>query len=377
MFNTNNNHQLIPRQQTYNLDKKILSIHSEDRDIKKYPFPNNFGIICPETYTNVESIRLVDIAFPSIQDTFNNDYQNTKLAFSLIPQNPYSPLYSALASNVNNYYTLEIQSGFYNSTQLAFELENKLNEAINDYLKTVGTFPEYTKFKVYYNEVSGILYFGNTEDSFTFNCSVRINYDIKQCEQPDMFERYTQWGLPWNLGFEKKDYEATPLLVSAGDKDITVSYTSKSSSEYVWLAAGTSLPSYYIKAPLILKNSIDSAIYMEIDKYNYMDELEPYSQSTSSTFNNDYGGKVNAAFIKIPITPVQTKYFFSYLNLHLYNSGFNTPPIEKLSRLRFRFRYHDGRLVDFKDNPFEFSLEINQIRNEISAPYSIRTPARS
>ena len=33
--NLNNNHQLIAREQNYLLDRKLLSVHSEDRDIKK------------------------------------------------------------------------------------------------------------------------------------------------------------------------------------------------------------------------------------------------------------------------------------------------------------------------------------------------------
>jgi hypothetical protein len=60
--------------------------------------------------------------------------------------------------------------------------------------------------------------------------------------------------------------------------------------------------------------------------------------------------------------------------LFLNNCGFYIPVIEKIARLKFRFRYHDGRLVEFKDHPFNFSIEINQVRNEIDRPYDIRTP---
>ena len=35
-FTLNNNHQLIPNSNQYYVDKKYVSIHSEDRDILKY-----------------------------------------------------------------------------------------------------------------------------------------------------------------------------------------------------------------------------------------------------------------------------------------------------------------------------------------------------
>ena len=45
----------------------------------------------------------------------------------------------------------------------------------------------------------------------------------------------------------------------------------------------------------------ERAIYMEIEKYNSMDELTPWSKNTMGMFNNDYSGKVNSAFAKIPV----------------------------------------------------------------------------
>ena len=52
-FNTHNNHALIQRQQTYVLEKKLLSIHSEDRDYTQFPNSNNFSIDIGEAMTNV------------------------------------------------------------------------------------------------------------------------------------------------------------------------------------------------------------------------------------------------------------------------------------------------------------------------------------
>lgn len=371
MYNSlNNPHQLIPRQQTYTLNKKILTIHSEDRDISKWPFSNSFAIECPEVYTNVQTMRLVDIALPHTQDVFNNEYQNTKLGFNLYPKNPGDDYYVALGNNVNELYIVTIQEGTYTPVQLATELENKLNAVINDFLATQGSFTTYDKFKVNYDEVGNTLYFGNEEDEFVFKFSQAMEYTLLQCEQPNVFERCTQWGLPWYLGFQKMDYSSIELLTSNGSKDIVFYYKTNTP----WLTAGTGATGpYFLKAPLTLKITGDIAIYMEIEKFNYMDELIPYVCWTSASKNN-YGGTVNSAFVKIPVTTRAPNYMYDGINFFINNSGFYLPPIDKVSRLKFTFRYHDGRLVNFKDYPFTFSIELNQIRNDMDRNYSVKIP---
>ena len=60
---TNNN--LISRDQNFILDSKILYVNSDDRNIQKYPNANCFEINMPQSYKNIESIRLLNILFPS------------------------------------------------------------------------------------------------------------------------------------------------------------------------------------------------------------------------------------------------------------------------------------------------------------------------
>ena len=67
-FNVNNEHQLIRRQNTYVLDRKLVTIHSEDRDINKWAHPNHFEVELPESLTNVQSMRLVEIELPNLVD---------------------------------------------------------------------------------------------------------------------------------------------------------------------------------------------------------------------------------------------------------------------------------------------------------------------
>ena len=82
-YNLGNNKPLINRDQTYVLDRKLITIHSEDRDITKWPNSSNFEIILPETIHNVQSLRLIEVAMPANLYTFSNKYQNTSLAFTL------------------------------------------------------------------------------------------------------------------------------------------------------------------------------------------------------------------------------------------------------------------------------------------------------
>ena len=82
-FNVQQTHPIIPRQQTYVLFQKIISFHSYDRDIKKWPNSNFFEIDLPQSLINLQSMRLVQITLPNNQYVFTNAYQNTKLQFQV------------------------------------------------------------------------------------------------------------------------------------------------------------------------------------------------------------------------------------------------------------------------------------------------------
>ena len=72
-----NDHPLIPREQRFSIDRKLLTVHSEDRDITKWPSSNHFEIQLPQTYTNVETLALVEYNFPVYYYAFSNQNQNT------------------------------------------------------------------------------------------------------------------------------------------------------------------------------------------------------------------------------------------------------------------------------------------------------------
>lgn len=380
-FNVNNEHQLIRRQNTYVLDRKLISFHSQDRDVSQWPYANNFEVTLPETLNNVQSMRLVEIELPGNQYVFSNNQQNIKMQFYIIPNvSTETSIYLALEAQSTVPYEITIQEGFFTPSEMATELQNLMNQAVTNFLVNDAGLSGavYDKFSVYYDQVGQKMYFGNTFDNFQFNFTEKITYDVP-CDaivndnQPnDVWYQYANWGLPSYLGFNKAIYN--PIDISS---NFSFEYAS-----FDWLIPNTSiLPptetphAYYISAPNTICMFGDSAIYMEIDKYNTMDELYPYPMRTANTYNNDYNGKVNSAFAKIPITTTPNSQIFDSRNGFLQNVAQYHPPIDKIKKLKFKFRYHDGRLVEFKDCNFNFTIAFNQLKDEIARDYVVRVPA--
>lgn len=400
MFNVNQNHPLIPREQTFFLDRKLISFHSYDRDIKKWPNANNFEIILPETLDNVQSIRLDTISIPSNQYVFSNENQNTKLSFSL---EAYSSTQKVLSITIDN--------GTYTAEELALEIQTKMNSAV---AKDINS--SYDKFRVKYNTSTNTMWFGNTMQTFVLRFDIQETYDGICNGQKLVFSQYARWGLPAYLGYKKAIYtaDATPAgwdptgaKAQGSDYGFDYEYPTK------WLDNTTTKQNYFVDVnnlvpPFFLtdeekkvwpeKNAVcnidimgDDEIYMEIDKYNSMDEIAPYSENTSNAYrndyngkinsvlariptksktdldktkNNDYCGKVNSAFSKIPMSFTHFNRIVDSKNNNLMNISFYEPPLKKLRRLKFKFRYHDGRLVDFKCIPLSFTLEFSMLRDE-------------
>ena len=95
---------------------------------------------------------------------------------------------------------------------------------------------------------------------------------------------------------------------------------------------------------------------MEVDKYNIIDEIIPNSTEKNKIYNvND--GKVNSAFAQIPLKQNLYEQIFECKNN--YN-----PPIKNISKLKFKFRFHDGKLVDFKNINFSFMIQFNSLLSE-------------
>ena len=241
-----------------------------------------------------------------------------------------------------------------------------------------------------YNSVSNTFWFGNNLDSFSLVFDKQILYKVS-CRQVNVWDHYLRWGLPAYLGYKKRTYVATKTPAnpwfgtnSVGDP-FGFDYEMYDGSGGEWLNKDDTNhivnlhdPSYSVmdSSGSICNLDIlgDDYIYMEVDKYNSMDEIEPYSENTSGLFNNDYVGKVSCSFAKIPVQCTPYSQLFDSTRSYIANISHYNPPIERLSRLVFKFRYHDGRLVDFKCLPFTFTLEFNMLRDEQLKAMLVRVP---
>jgi hypothetical protein len=337
-YNLSNSKPLINREQNYVLDRKLLTVHSEDRDITKWPNSNTFEIMLPEQLLNVQSMRLIQSTFPGSFFIFSEEYQNTKMQFTIY----------------NTLYQITIQAGTYTPGQLTLELTNKMNAMIP---------VSQQSFNVFYDEVGRVFWFGHTDASFNLNFDQKIDY-ITVCDQPTVWNNYAKWGLPYYLGFNKEIYYSKTDL-----SGVSFDYICPCNST----VDNADLIKHYISAPMAFNLIGETCIYMEIDKYNSYDEIYPYNQSSRQMFdNNAYSGKVNTAFAKIPI---HSDYNFDSRTFYLHNTVHYDPPIERIARLKIKFRFHDGRLVDFQNFPFDFTIEFNTLRNEIEKKYNVRLPA--
>jgi len=333
----------------YVIDRKLLSVHSEDRDVSKWPNSNNFEILVPDPLHNVQSMRLIQSSFPTQMYLFSEYNQNIKFNIT----------------TGGNKYTITIRDGNYTKTTIATEIMYLLNNlGIND-----------ASFNVFFNNPQSRLYIGSNLQ-FTINAIDDILYN--NCPENPVFKNYANWGLPYNLGFDKNNYISTQLTDAGEIFDLTY-------NSIYDISNGSILQ--YVKAPFQLNLHGDTCIYMEVDKYNSYDELYAYGKSNpdknkttggnNQTFvpvNNAYLGKTESAFAKIPIDR-KNEYMYDSRTLNLCNIVHYDPPLERVTRMRFKFRYHDGRLVDFTNMPFDFTIEFNMLRNEFSKNLCVRIPS--
>ena len=78
-YSTNNTYPIINNANEYMLYKKTVSIHSEDRDITKYPNSSCFELELPQDYLNVSTVSLGNYNFPNSYNIFSLSPIGTKL----------------------------------------------------------------------------------------------------------------------------------------------------------------------------------------------------------------------------------------------------------------------------------------------------------
>lgn len=412
-FNVNSNHPITPNSQEYMTIKKYVSIHSEDRDIIKYPNSSLFDIELPQDYLNVVKIRLESWSFPSNYYCFSKDNFNILLSFYiteiydpyLITSNLETAIQSALLAHKTTPYNAFIEEGFYNPPQMANELTNKMNYIvsvyISSYLETYNTINGYNvgdleylsqsdidsfnsykntgtggyeEFVVVYNVVGQKLWFGNRSSGFNIRPSSPTisglfnNTEFTQilCEQHLVYPQYlngnnvrnenTNQGLCFNLGFLKDQVNSSSLPVGDSYRfyygDVKYPYDNG-----FWLRpdpnkVGSQV--YYLTTPCQINFMGPSYIYLELDGLNHIDEINPYALTNFTKTTNETNSRVNSAFAKLGVlsAPITEFYDNGYVPYKFYN-----PPAERIRKLKVRIRYHNNMLVNFGSFSFSFVLE--------------------
>jgi hypothetical protein len=408
-FDLNNNHPIIPNANQYYFEKKYVSIHSEDRDVLKYRNPSSFEIELPQDYLNVQSVRLSSWSFPANYSVFSINTHNVYMTFKFIQlynpgEHSYSDplteaIFAGLYYNISGEYIFAIEPGFYNPTQMATELTNKMNETVTVYLNkffvdplyptynyAAALFTSYERFTVVYNEVGQKLWFGNNADQFVLNNSSNALFKKEfldnHCFNRNELPNFTDFGLPAFLGFTRCDstsFSASEFALNSDDPDVAANgliprfyygdVTGTGDNGYWILPVLPGATVYYLQAPLKINFMGPAYIYMEIEGLNCIDETIPYNLSTFTTSTNQTNGICSSAFAKIPVptTPI-SQWFDDDMGPYKY---FN-PPAERIRKLKIKFRYHNNVLVDFGSFDYSFMLEFCILRPQNERKYNIR-----
>jgi len=388
--NTFTNHPVMPvPRDTANYEevKYYVSVHSEDRNIIKYPSSSSFEIELPRDFYNVKKLNITDLALPINIDTFNELFNNVYMVFKFTEI--YNPLanvpvggeidplqqaiYYGLSANLENEYIFKIESGFYSVGQLATELTNRFNWAVTEYLKeyisinkpdVLSSFTGYNEFVIVYNYVSQYLWFGNRSSAFeiTNNSTFYVEqeeYYNSLCVNARRFTEYTNWGLPNNLGFVLKTNEYAKQALDDGS-DVRFFYGDVNPGDNgYWLTPNPELSgshAYYIKAPFKINILGESYIYLLINGWNNIDMTYPFNNDEFTQKSNITNGAVEYAYGKIPVgsTPVALSYCGGFFNPKEFQ-----PPLNSIRKVNIEFRYHNGLNVDFQNMPLALTFEIS------------------
>jgi hypothetical protein len=393
------NHPIIKNANQYFLEQKYVSIHSSDINLSKYPNISEFEISLPQELLNVASVRLYSWDFPEIFYIFSEIDNNLIMSFKFI--NLYNPIdnsfnsvlfqgiYDALYNNLNKEIIINIQPGNYNPQQMATELTNKFNEATTLLIKNFfnnnplyseanSLFDTYQRFKITFNEVSQQFWFGNIADTFMLVNDSKIYTDIDLCIRRNQLPENINWGLPYNLGFthlNAQSYNSSEFLydtyLSFYNNLKLPRFFYETTNNGFWLIPDPELIGsnvYFLKAPFKFNFNIKKYIYMEILNMNNIDETSPWNISKYTITNTQNNSTINSAFAKIPINISNSSRWYDD------GSGpykYWNPPAERISKLKVKFRYHNGMLVDFGSSEFSFMLEFNILKHQQEKIYSV------
>ena len=393
-MNLNRHHPLIESSPAVVPRKTHVSIHSEDRNVLKYPSSSQFVIDLPSDMNNVSDVGLAAWSFPSNYSTFSELNNNITLTFTV--DNAYTPpnynpqntdlqtrictaltAKSADPSSANIYF--QIESGFYSPEVMSVELTNKFNKAVSEVIATyfsangwtesieefygVGG---YTEFIVVYHTVSQNIWFGNKSSSFTITNSTQIIMDSTiRCSNKHVLADFSAWGLPPFLGLSHDNVSSETYAYDATAPKSTIRFLPRfyhgdvvyPGDNGYWLRPNSALAgatAHWLKAPYKINLMGPSDLYLEINELNHIDETSPFNVSTFTATTNQTNSRVGASFAKLPVPSTPVSQWFD--KLVPYVKTFS-PPLTRMRKISVKVRYHNGQLVNFGLFNYTFVLE--------------------
>jgi hypothetical protein len=107
-----------------------------------------------------------------------------------------------------------------------------------------------------------------------------------------------------------------------------------------------------------------SDFHLSIDELNCIDETSPYNLSKFTQQTNQTNSIVNASFAVIPVPSTPISQFYGQGLFQPYKLFY--PPAERIRKLTFRLRYHNGSQVDFGLFNFAFVLEFEVLVPQVN-----------
>jgi hypothetical protein len=375
------------------MSTKHVSIHSEDRNIAKYPNSSQFEIELPSSIENITEASIVAWSFPSNYNTFSELNHNITLTFTITT--PYSPpaeqsanslhnrIHEAILSSPN--FSINIEPGFYSPETMCTELTNKFNESVNTSIvqyfvdqgweqTTLIEFAEnggYSSFLMVYHTISQNIWFGNTSDAFILTNQTQYTTIFGDCVSRHTLPDFSAWGLPIFLGMSQQNIESQTYELPEVDAKLTQLLPRFYYGDVFpgdkgfWLQPEDEKPEstvHWVVAPFKINLMGPSDLYLEIVDLNSLDETSPFNISEFTRTTNQTNGRTNSAFAKFPIPSTPISQWFD--KMVPYKKTF-TPPLTRLSKLSVRIRYHNGQLVNFGLFNFTFVLEFKHVLGKL------------
>lgn len=294
----------------YRKVKKTVLIDSRDRDPRFTQ--SKYTVKLPRVYENVYSIALRSAELPYTWYNFSQALGNASFVITVT------------IGGIQTTDTIFIPDGNYSCESFPCVIQNALNTV----------YP--AEFLVTYDSTTNRLTIQTTATSTI--TSFTLNFNPIDDVQKQAFcnsnfvglvtPTSTWWGLGFFMGFYRKDYVSV-INITTGIASITSDFSVEL------------LPFKYI--------------IMELEYMNKQDE---------TLIDGRLSGRVDGCFAKIPIMTCPCEpIFYREWGCCYMNESIMSPPISQLSQITVKWRFHDGRPIDFNNADHSFSLEIITLEN--------------